>query len=109
MEESAEAGHRRRRREALAAEGAPMRRPSFASSFVSLAEGSGANRAGGSGLSTRLESEEKPFDCVAFFNPTNFDEFEETVNGWADALLVLINSSIAAVQSPAGSSVARSR
>ena len=30
------------------------------------------------------------FDCVSFLNPTTFGEFEATVNGWADALLVLI-------------------
>jgi hypothetical protein len=49
----------------------------------------------GGGLSAGLESEERPFDCVAFFNPTTFDEFEVTVNAWADALLVLVNSSLA--------------
>ena len=45
------------------------------------------------GLSAGLVTDESPFDCVAFFNPTNFVEYEATVNGWADALLVLINSS----------------
>ena len=34
------------------------------------------------------------FDCVAFFNPTTFADYEATVNGWADALLVFINASV---------------
>ena len=35
----------------------------------------------------------------AFFNPTSsFDEFETTVNAWADALLVLIESSLTPVE-----------
>ena len=63
-----------------------------ATSFIAVEE-----RAGGAGLSANLQSEEQPFDCVAFFNPTTFDEFEVTVNAWADALLVLIESSLTAV------------
>jgi len=47
------------------------------------------------GMSAGLASEENLYDCVAFFNPTSRDEYETTVNGWADALLVLINSSLA--------------
>ncbi len=31
---------------------------------------------------------------VAFFNPTTREEFDVTVNGWADALLSIINSSV---------------
>jgi hypothetical protein len=42
------------------------------------------------GMSAGLGAEERPFDCVAFFNPTSFSEYEATVNGWADALLVMI-------------------
>ena len=49
-----------------------------------------------SGLTSGLASEERPFDCVAFFNPTSFADYEATVNGWADALLVMINASAAA-------------
>ena len=50
------------------------------------------------GLTAGLATEEMPFDCVAFFNPTSFDAYEATVDGWADALLVIINSSIATAQ-----------
>ena len=49
-----------------------------------------------SGLSAGLGAEERPFDCVAFFNPTNFNDYEATVNGWADALLVMIRAQAAA-------------
>ena len=48
------------------------------------------------GMSAGLAAEEDPFDCVAFFNPMNRDEYEVTVNGWADALLVVINASVLA-------------
>jgi hypothetical protein len=53
------------------------------------------------GMSAGLAAEEDPFDCVAFFNPMNRDEYEVTVNGWADALLVVINASVASVTSNA--------
>lgn len=46
------------------------------------------------GLTAGLAREESPFDCVAFFNPTTFADYEATVNGWADALLVFINASV---------------
>lgn len=74
-----------------------QREPELASSFIAIQEEERAVRVGGSGLSAGLDSEEKPFDCVAFFNPTTFDEFEVTVNAWADALLVLIDSSLTPV------------
>ena len=54
------------------------------------------------GMSAGLAAEEDPFDCVAFFNPMNRDEYEVTVNGWADALLVVINASVANGASVAG-------
>ena len=57
-----------------------------------LVEGKGEKAS--SGLSTRLAAEERPFDCVAFFNPTSFGEYEATVNGWADALLVMIHAMV---------------
>ena len=50
---------------------------------------------------TRLEADERPFDCVAFFNPTTFDDYETTVNGWADALLAVINTSTLSLQEAA--------
>ncbi len=34
-----------------------------------------------------------PVDCVGFFNPTSVTAYEDTVNGWADALLFLANTS----------------
>ena len=63
-------------------------------SFIAIEQ-----REGATGLDRRLEaSDERLFDCVAFFNPTSFGEFESTVNAWADALLVLINSSLTSVE-----------
>ena len=76
----------------------PPQRPR-PTSFVSLEEGPA--RSGGLSARPHLQSEERPFDCVAFFNPTSFAEFEETVNAWADALLVLINSSITSFEQAA--------
>ena len=52
---------------------------------------------GGAPLGERGPAERRePFDCVAFFNPTSFDEYDATVNGWADALLVMINTTVQA-------------
>ena len=63
-----------------------------------MEEGATATKRGGAplGLSAGLQTEESPFDCVAFFNPTSFDDTEVTVNGWADALLMMINTTLAA-------------
>jgi len=68
--------------------------------MISTAEGPPSTLA--AGISAGLAAEEEPYDCVAFFNPTSSKEYEVTVNGWADALLVVINSSLssAAMASP---------
>ena len=33
------------------------------------------------------------FDCVGYFNPVAQDDYERTVDAWADALLVVVNQS----------------
>ena len=76
----------------------PPQRPR-PTSFASLEEGPA--RSGGLSARSHLQNEERPFDCVAFFNPTSFAEFEETVNAWADALLVLMNSSLTSFEQAA--------
>ena len=68
--------------------------------FVSVAEGSEGPARAPLGLSAGLGGEEHPFDCVAFFNPTT-DDYEVTVNGWADALLVMINATVWSAESGA--------
>jgi len=75
----------------------------IAISMIETGEGSVGSSQGrlNPGLSDRIRVDESPFDCVAFFNPTTRAEYDATVNGWADGLLLVINSSIAAREAAA--------
>lgn len=66
------------------------------SSLGQLLQGERERRNSLSGLQRLLEGlapNEKAYDCVSYFNPTNHQTYERTVSAWADALLALVDES----------------
>ena len=47
--------------------------------------------------STDAANKQEDYDCIGYFNPTTLADYEQTVNAWADALLVVINQSTVAL------------
>jgi hypothetical protein len=81
----------RKMRRGSASELEPKQLVPPASIYLSTAEGEVQR-----GMPALLPNDEEVPDCVGFFNPTSQAEYETTVNGWADALLIVINSTLAA-------------